>query len=418
MRIAIVGAGVAGLVSAHLLHGEHDVTLFDADERAGGHAQTLIVDLENGPTPVDVGFIVYNERNYPLLTSLFSRLGVVTRESDRSFAYADDVADVEWCGSSLTSLFAQPRNLLRPAFWSMLRDVTRFHRLAREALEAEHDLDESLGDFLTRGGFGDPFRSWYLVPMGAAIWSSSPERMLDFPATAFLRFFDNHGLLGLGDRPQWRTLVGGSRTYVEALTRPLGDRLRLSTPVRRVVRHDLHVEVHTDTGVELFDHVVLACHSDQALAMLDEPTDVEREVLAAIEYRPNSAVLHRDERFLPRRGRARASWNWRRRPDVAGPSVTYDLGRLQGLDVTRPVLLTLNPPAGDEPRDVLARLEFSHPVFDAASLRAQRRHAEIDGTEKVSFAGSYWGYGFHEDGARSAYQACRRLGVRGLEGVS
>ncbi len=415
MRIAIVGSGVSGLVCAHLLAERHDVVLYESAEGFGGHAHTITVTLDGTAHAVDTGFMVYNERNYPILTRLFAENEVSTRPSDMSFAMSDDEADVEWCGSSLATVFAQVRNVVRPAFWRMLRDVVRFNRAALALLDETENLGFSLGDFLRAGGYSSSFVEWYLVPMGAAIWSADPEQFLDFPAASLARFFANHGLLALRNRPQWRTVVGGSVSYVEALVEPLGARARRATPVRRVSRLDEGVAVESDAGVEVFDHVVMACHSDEALALLEAPTRLERELLSAIKYRENSAVVHTDVAMMPRRPRARASWNWRRRPGVAAPTLTYDLSRLQGLDSSRPLYLTLNQVDDVDPTQVLATLNFAHPVFDFAAMDAQRRHREISGVDRISYAGAYWGYGFHEDGARSAYEVCRALGVEVAE---
>jgi len=418
VRIAIIGSGVSGLVCAHLLARDHDVIVFEADDRAGGHAHTVSAEVDGEVHAIDTGFIVYNEGNYPILTRLFADLAVVTRPSDMSFAMADDDDDVEWCGTSLRALFAQRRNLWRPRFWSMLRDIVKFNRSAHALLNEPEDLDLTLERFLARENYGVHFIEWYLIPMGAAIWSADPSIFLQFPAAAFIRFFRNHGLLGVRDRPQWRTVVGGSATYVRTITDALGERLRLATPVRRVVRQPEGVEVHGDHGAEVFDHVIIATHSDQALAMLENPSDVERDVLGAIEYRPNDATLHTDESVMPRRRRARASWNWRRRPGVSAPTLTYDLTRLEGLSTRRSVYLTLNQPDAIDPAEVVASMTYWHPVFNAAAMRAQRRHDEISGRDGISYAGAYWGYGFHEDGARSALQVCRALGASVPEGVA
>lgn len=418
MRVAIVGSGVSGLVCAHLLHPAHEVTLFEADDRAGGHAHTVTTRIDGVTHQVDTGFIVYNERNYPILTRLFAELGVVTRPSDMSFAMASDEEDVEWCGSSLRAIFAQRRNLVRPAFLRMLADIVRFNRSAQQLLREPENLGYTLEDFLEAGRYSTQFKEWYLVPMGAAIWSADPSDFVKFPAAAFIRFFDNHGLLGIRDRPQWRTVVGGSIQYVSAITTTLGERVRLATPVTSLTRVAEGVIVRTATTAETFDHVIVATHSDQALALIESPTPAESEILSAITYRPNDATLHTDESLMPRRERARASWNWRRRGDVDAPTLTYDLTRLEGLDASRRVYLTLNQSHAIDPDLVLASMTYWHPVFDASAMRAQRRHAEISGRHAISFVGAYWGYGFHEDGARSAVDVCRSLGSVSAEGVS
>lgn len=418
MRIAIIGSGVSGLVCAHLLHPHHDVTLFEADVRPGGHAHTVTTQVDGVTLAVDTGFIVYNERNYPILTRLFAELGVATRASDMSFAMADDDQDIEWCGTSLRTVFAQGRNLVRPSFLRMLADVVRFNRSARRLLEEPENFGYTLEEFLSRGRYSRQFKDWYLVPMGAAIWSADPADFLRFPAAAFIRFFNNHGLLGVRDRPQWRTVVGGSAQYVNAITTRLGARLRLDTPVTSIAREDEGVTVRTAQGTESFDHVIVATHSDQALALLESPTAAEREVLSAISYRANEATLHTDVRVMPARERARASWNWRHRAGVNAPTLTYDLTRLEGLASPRRLYLTLNQSDAIDPEKVLASMTYWHPVFDSSALAAQHRHGEISGGHAISYVGAYWGYGFHEDGARSAVDVCRGLGAAIAEGVS
>ena len=416
MRIAVVGSGVSGLTSAYLLAPTHDVTLFESADRLGGHARTVSVRDQGRDLPVDTGFMVYNERNYPILSTLFRELDVPTRESDMSFSLVDDTRDVYWCGSSLNALFAQRRNLVRGDFWRMLRDVARFNRAARELATDGGNEDLTLRQFLARGRWSESFASWYLVPMGSAIWSIDPQEFLDFPAIACARFFDNHGLLELTDRPQWRTVVGGSKRYVDAVAKPLAGRVHLNAAVTKVVRRRRGVEVATQTGaIDTFDHVIIATHADEALRSLADPREVERDVLGALPYRSNLATVHRDESLLPRSSRARASWNWRRGAGEVGPTLTYDLARLQGHDVGEPLLLTLNRPAV-RPARVIETTTFRHPVFTAAGLRAQRRHGDVNGHGDISFVGAYWGMGFHEDGARSALRVARALGVAWREG--
>ena len=416
MRIAIIGSGVAGLTCAHLLSHEHDLTLFESDARAGGHAHTVSV-LEGGTTlDVDTGFIVYNERNYPLFTRILCELGVASRPSEMSFAVADEDKGVEWSGSSLASVFAQPRNLARPAFLRMLSDIVRFNRAARELVHQPVDLEFSLADFLATQRWSEGFLDWYLIPMGAAIWSCDPSVFTQFPAASFARFFDNHGLLGLGDRPEWRTIVGGSKRYVQAITAPLGERVRLGTSVTKVVRRRGSVEIATSDGaLEHFDHVIVATHSNQALRVLADPTAAEREVLGSIRYQRNVATLHRDETLLPRHRRARASWNWHQGTARHAPTLTYDLSRLQGLATSTPICLTLNRPEAVRDDLVLETMTYHHPVFDAPAMRSQLRRDEISDGD-VSYVGAYWGYGFHEDGARSAVEVCTKLGSTWAKG--
>jgi len=412
MRVAVVGSGISGLMCAHVLGRHHEVTVFEADDRAGGHAHTSRVTVAGREHAVDTGFIVYNEQTYPIFSRLIADLGVETRPTEMSFSVSDEGAGIEWASTSVQSVFAQPRNLVRPSFLRMLEEVLRFNRAARDLLSRSGNSDLTIGAFLSSGGWSEEFLEWYLVPMGAAIWSADPGEFLEFPAVALATFFESHGLLQVAGRPTWRTIVGGSATYVRAIVEPLGERMRLGAGVDKVVRRASGVELATIGGdVESFDHVVIATHSDQALRVLSDPTPAERDVLGAIRYRPNVATLHTDARMLPTRRRARASWNWRRRPDISGATLTYDLGRLQGLTSEVPICLTLNEPTAVAPDTVIETMTYLHPIFDAAAMRAQRRHGEISGRDGVSYCGAYWGYGFHEDGARSAIEVCRTLGV-------
>ena len=414
MRIAIVGTGISGLVCAHLLHREHDVTVFEADARPGGHTNTVRVELPGETHDVDTGFIVFNERNYPAFTRLLDRLGVASHPSDMSFSMVDERIGLEWCGTSARTLFAQRRNLARPAFHRMLVDVARFNHVARRLLDERDDSDATLADLLSTGRWSRGFVDWYLVPLGSAIWSADPQTFLHFPASTFARFFDNHGLLGLSGRPQWQTVAGGAARYVDAILAPLGDRVRLSTPVEKITRRDPGVELlAAGAPPETFDHVIVATHSDQALDVLSDATDTEREVLGAVAYQPNVATLHTDTRMLPRHRRAWASWNYHRLRDITDrATVTYHLNRLQGLRSEHEICLTLNRPDAIDPQRVLATFGYAHPVFDAAAVRAQRRAAEINGRNGTSFCGAYWGYGFHEDGVQSALRVCEQFGAR------
>lgn len=411
MRIAVVGGGVSGLVAAHSLHRAHEVTVFEAGAQAGGHALTVGLELDGAVHPVDLGFIVYNETTYPEFTRLLARLGVATRPSDMSFGFRCERSGVEWSGGSLSALFAQPSNLFRPSFLRMLRDVVRFNRRAPGWVEAGADAP-TLGALLDRNGFSREFRERYLVPMGAAIWSSTPERLLDLPAAFFVRFFRNHGLLGTTGHLRWRTIVDGSRRYVEALTRPFADRIRFESPVRRVRRVPGGVEVVVEGGPpERFDQVVIGAHADQALAMVEDPTPLEQEILGRFPYQRNRASVHVDERVLPRAARARASWNYLARPAPAeGVSVTYDLTRLQGLGTRRPLLESLNLDDALDGGSVLRRDTFEHPVFTTAGVAAQARWAEVSGRDRIHYCGAYWRNGFHEDGVVSGLAVARALG--------
>jgi uncharacterized protein len=415
MRVAVVGSGVAGLVCAHLLHQEHDVTVYEVNDRPGGHTNTVEVEVGGEIRPVDTGFIVYNDRTYPGFVGLLRHLGVETKDSDMSFSVSDERTGLEWRGTSLSTLFAQRRNAVNPRFQRMLLDVVRFNRAARRLATDGTDPGLTLGEFLAGGRWSRELVDGYLVPLGSAIWSADPTSFAQIPVLTFARFFDNHGLLRLGDQPRWRTIEGGAARYVEAILRPLAGRVRFGARVEKVVRRPAEgtVELRTTDGDPAeFDHVVLAAHSDQALRLLADPTVAEREILGAIRYQPNQATLHTDQRLLPRNRRAWASWNYHRMAaDTGQATVTYYMNRLQGIESSVPILVTLNRDADIDPSAVLGRFDYDHPVLDAAAVRAQRRRDEISGHGGTSFAGAYWGHGFHEDGVQSALHVCRRLGV-------
>jgi len=414
-KIAIIGGGISGLVAAYLLQPAHDVTLFEAREQVGGHASTASVEWEGRTLHVDTGFVVYNEVTYPNFVKLLARLGVKTEPTSMSFSVRCDRTGLEYCGTSLNTLFAQRRNLLRPSFYRMLRDITRFNRDARELLE-QGVKAPTLGELFRVQRYGREFVDQYIVPMAAAIWSASPARTLDFPAHFFIRFFRNHGLLGMTGHLQWRVISGGSRNYVEPLTASFRDRIRTSSPVGVVRRLADGVEV-TPAGrpPELYDEAVLALHSDQALRLLGDPTESERRILSAIPYQRNEALLHTDGSRLPANRRARASWNCRI-PAGGGETatLTYDMSRLQNLETQQPVCVSLNESGSVDPGKVLRRLDYSHPFFSTESLEAQKRHGEISGVNRTHYCGAYWRNGFHEDGVVSALRVCSRFG-RGLE---
>lgn len=410
MKVAIVGTGVSGLVAARRLHGEHDITVFEADDRVGGHVHTHDLNAGGRAFAVDTGFIVFNERTYPGFCALLDELGVASQPSAMSFSVRDERNGLEYNGHDLDTLFAQRRNLLRPSFWRMIADILRFNRQARELL-VDGDDDLTLGEYLDRGRWSRAFLERYILPMGAAIWSSGTAGMRAFPARAFVRFFENHGMLSVDDRPTWRVVRGGSRAYVEALVRPFRERIRSSSPVVAVRRGAEQVDVTVrGSPPERFDAVVLAVHSDQALAMLDDASAAERDVLGAIPYQTNEAVVHTDERMLPRAPRARAAWNYHvTGSDDLRAAVTYDMNVLQGLDAPVRFLVTLNHVASIDPRRVLRRIVYHHPVFTPAALAAQRRHGEISGMRRTVYCGAYWGYGFHEDGHRSGVLAAEQI---------
>jgi predicted NAD/FAD-binding protein len=421
MKIAIVGAGVSGLVAAHILHQHHDVTLFEANDYAGGHTHTVRVETDGGAWDVDTGFIVLNDRNYPSFSRLLRELGVATQPSDMSFGVSDPVGDFEYNGASANGLYAKRRHLVTPWFQRMVADLVRFNREARLLLTAQaHDrahAGPSLRAWLEQHRFSRPFVERLIVPQAAAVWSADPHQLWSFPARFLLEFFDKHGMLGFRDRPRWQTIAGGSRRYVEAIVQRVGERrVRLATPIRQIARHGEHVEL-TFAGrhePERFDHVVIATHSDQALHMLADPGEREHELLGAIRYQPNDVTLHTDRGLLPRRRRAWASWNYHLlERELGRPTVTYHMNRLQSLDADRELLVTLNRDGDVRAEQVLGRFRYEHPVFTAEGVAAQRRWHELEAVApRTSYCGAYWGWGFHEDGVVSALRACKRLGGR------
>ncbi len=411
MKIAVVGSGISGLASAWLLSQQHQVTLFEAGDYIGGHTHTVDIEVEGVSFPVDTGFLVFNDRTYPHLTAMFRALEVGTVASDMSFAVSLSDPDLEWAGSSLTTLFAQKRNLARPGFWRMLQDTLRFNRATAGALP-----EVTLGAYLTREGYSAEFRDWYLLPMGAAIWSCPTQAMLDYPLTTFVRFARNHGLLQITDRPQWHTVRGGGRQYVERIVNELTD-VRLATPVRSVLRDVDGVWLGLPGGdCERFDEVVLACHSDQALALLGSAASVaERRILGAIRYQSNRAVLHTDASLLPRDPRVWSAWNYMtgtRHDRPQSVSVSYLINHLQPLPVSTPVIVSLNPHIEPDPAKVIGDYDYDHPLFDQAAIDAQAQLAAIQGVERLWFCGAWGGYGFHEDGLASALAVANRLGCR------
>jgi uncharacterized protein len=407
VHIAIIGSGIAGLGCAWLLRRRgHHVTLFEANDYLGGHAHTVDVTLDGITAPVDTGFLVYNDRTYPKLIALFDELSVASAPSTMSFSVRDDADNVEWAGTSLGALFAQPLNALRPAFWSMLWDILRFNRETTAMHRAGRVYEITLGEFLDDRGFSPAFRSWYLLPMAAAIWSAPTSEILEFPLPSFIDFCDRHGLLQIFDRPQWRTVIGGARTYVRRIAEVLAD-VRLATPVRLVRRHEGRVEIATSTTKsEAFDQAVLACHSDQALVLLADATPVETSLLGSIRYQSNRVVLHTDTRLMPARRRAWAAWNYIGPAETAARrpvAVSYWLNRLQPLPFARPLIVTLNPPFEPASNCVLGEFDYSHPVVKNAAVTAQHRFAKIQGERGTWYAGAWLGHGFHEDGLASAY---------------
>jgi predicted NAD/FAD-binding protein len=405
VKIAVIGSGIAGNVAAHHLCREHEITVFEAAGHVGGHTHTHDIEHEGRAVAVDTGFIVCNDRTYPNFLALLAELGVELQASDMSFS-VQTATGLEYNGTSLNSLFAQRRNLVHPAFWRMIRDILRFNREAPRLLDSPDD-SLRLGDYLDAQGYSPRFIEHYILPMGAAIWSAGTDTLRAFPARYFVRFFHNHGMLTVADRPQWRTVRGGSARYVEKLTAGFRDRIRLRTPVESVRRTPAGVFVKpAGAEAERFDRVFFACHSDQALRMLADASPAERTVLGAIRYQRNEVLLHTDTRVLPKRRLAWAAWNYHlvdRATERA--SVTYHMNYLQRIESRTPLLVTLNLSDRVDARCVIRAMTYEHPVFTPAAVAAQARHAQIDGVDRAYFCGAYWGFGFHEDGVVSALAA-------------
>jgi uncharacterized protein len=413
-RIAVVGSGIAGLSAAWLLSRRHAVTLFEANDYLGGHTHTVDVSLDGITAPVDTGFLVFNDRTYPNLIALFDHIAVQSCASDMSFSVRLEDAGIEWAGASLDTVFAQRRNLLRPAFWGMLADILRFNREATALARSTCGATGSLGEFLDAGRYGDAFRDWYLLPMAGAIWSCPTAAMLRYPAQTFFRFCDNHGLLQVSDRPQWRTVVGGARSYVEKLAAGISD-IRLATPVRGVRRLAQGVVLQAGGQEFRFDAVVLACHSDQALRLLADADTEERAVLGAVGWQDNEVVLHTDKSFLPRSQSAWSAWNYHAggEADAGRPvGVSYLINKLQPLPFRRPVIVTLNPARAPRAESVIDRYVYAHPVFDLGSDAAQASLSRLQGRRSTWYCGAWTGYGFHEDGLKAGMAVAAAMGAR------
>ena len=415
MRVAVVGSGISGLSVAWLLSQKYQVTLFEAGNYLGGHTNTVDVTVDGITAPVDTGFLVFNERTYPNLVELFSHLGVRTASSEMSFSVRIDEERVEWAGNSLASVFAQKRNLVKPEFWRMLKDILRFNRESQEIVRSGRSANVSLGEFLVRGGYGRAFRDWYLLPMSGAIWSCPTRQMLDYPVDTFFRFCHNHGLLQLTGRPVWKTVVGGGREYVRRLAASIED-IRLASPVEAVVRDTDGVRLRLENGTtEGFSQIVFACHSDQALALLADIVDIEKKLLSRFSYQQNRAVLHMDNSLLPRNREAWAAWNYiagTGAPDARPVSVSYLINKLQPLPFATPVIVTLNPTHAPRADSVIGEFDYMHPIFDRAAIDAQQELPAIQGKRHTWFCGAWTGYGFHEDGLKSALSVANALGVQ------
>ncbi|MGD9309628.1 MAG: FAD-dependent oxidoreductase [Desulfosarcina sp.] len=412
MRIAIIGTGISGMTTGYLLGDEHEVTAYEANSTIGGHTATVDVSLGGRTWPVDTGFIVFNHKTYPHFTRLLDLLKVATQPSVMSFSLQDLQSGLVFCPSSLNALFIQRKNLVRPQFYRMLVDALRFRRHIRTLLDTGDDRS-TLEAFLTARRYSDEFIHRFLIPLGAAIWSAGPDAFKQFPARYFAEFFENHGFLNIIDQPQWRVIQGGSRNYLPALSRPFAGRIRLNSPVVAVNRSAESVTLKTADGqVDAFDHVVIATHSDQALALLADPSETERAVLGQIDYQENQVVLHTDTTVLPIQRAAWASWNYLKpQHDRDRVALTYNMNMLQGLDAPETFCVSLNIGDRVDPEKVIRQFVYHHPVYTPESLVARRRHREISGVNRTSFCGAYWGYGFHEDGVNSALAVCREFGV-------
>jgi predicted NAD/FAD-binding protein len=408
MRIAVIGTGISGNVAARHLCREHDVTVFEAAGHVGGHTHTHDITWRGEKHAIDTGFIVFNDWTYPNFIALLEEIGAAALPTEMSFSSRCEASGIEYNGASLNKLFSQRRNLLRPAFHAMIRDILRFNRESRELIN-HGDEGLTLGSYLAENNYGRMFVNNYIIPMGAAIWSTDPQQMLDFPACHFVRFFANHGLLNIKDRPQWRVIAGGSREYVEKLVAPFRERIRLNEAVLAIRRLPTHVELRTSSGArERYDQVFIASHSDQALAMLTDPTQLERQVLGAIPYQHNDVVLHTDTSLLPKSKRAWAAWNYLRKRDDSGQvTVTYNMNILQKLQSETTFCVTLNDTHSIDPDRILQHIRYQHPVFTAAGVTAQQRQQEINGRHRTWYCGAYWRNGFHEDGVVSALNALK-----------
>ena len=413
-KIAIIGSGISGLTCAHMLSKQHDITVFEANDYIGGHTHTVPVSVDGESFMIDTGFIVCNDRNYPNFLKLMDALKVEIKPTEMSFSVRNPALKLEYNGHNLNTLFSQRLNIFRPSFHRLVKDILRFNKASRAAIEANEIESISLDEFILQQGLSPQFRENYLLPMVAAIWSCSLTQAGEFPLAFFLRFFLNHGLLDIKNRPQWYVLSKGSSSYIEPMTEGLTQRIKLNSPVRRVTRTDAGVEVDVSGSVETFDEVIMACHSDQALAMLSDATPAENSILGDIGYQENDVILHMDPSIMPKKSLSWASWNF-----LAGqseldeaPIVTYCMNVLQGIHSTRPFLVTLNARHKIDPSKILQEFRYDHPIYSEESVMAQGRRSEICGTNRVHYCGAYWYSGFHEDGVRSALDVCDRFGMR------
>lgn len=412
MKVVIIGSGISGLGAAYLLNeAGHDVRIYEKNNYIGGHSRTIEVNIGGKKIPVDTGFIVFNYRNYPNLTGMFKHLNVVVEKSDMSFGASIANGWFEYGTQNVSNVFTQKENVLRPQFWKMIYDILKFNRNAKKYIES----DLTLGQCLEELGMGEWFKHYYLLAMGGAIWSTPMKGMLDFPARAFIRFFDNHGLITINDQPQWYTVTGGSREYVKKLTASFKDKIKLNCGASKVERNNGKITVHdTNGGSEEFDNIIFACHSDQAIRLLQDPTDQEKKIIGAIKYQPNNIIVHSDESFMPKRKGAWASWVYLsegKQDSNNSISLSYWMNRLQNIESVKPIIVTLNTSRKPNPQLVHDQHVFEHPVFDEAAISAQDKVDSIQGQNNTWYCGAYLKYGFHEDGFSSAVKVAQKLGV-------
>lgn len=408
MKIAIIGSGISGNTLAYHLNSNHQITLFESNSRVGGHSHTHKIEIFNQKLNVDTGFIVFNKKTYPHFINLLHELKVPYENSAMSFSVKDSQKDFEYNGTNLNALFAQRKNLISPTFYKMIKEILRFNKNSTLLLKDNEEI--SLGEYLDREAYSDFFKKYYILPMGSAIWSSDVKTMMTFPAKFFVRFFDNHGMLNINDRPQWLTITGGSINYVKKLISPFEKKIKLNSQIKSVERKNDHVAIQFHDRTERFDWVFFACHSDEALKLIKSPTQDEKNVLKAIPYTDNEVILHFDERFMPRRKLAWAAWNYHVTEDSSSPvSLTYNMNILQNLKTNVPVLVTLNPQEKIDKHKIIKKLSYAHPQYSLKSIEAQSKHHLISGVNRTSFAGAYWGNGFHEDGVKSAIDAIEQF---------
>lgn len=410
MKIAIIGSGISGMTAAYLLHDHHEITLFEAAPYIGGHTRTETVHLGNKSYHIDTGFIVYNEKTYPHFTRLLKKLNVPTKATEMSFGVKDKNTGIEYRATNLSTLFANRKNIFKPEIYKIIYDILRFNNISQTFLE-NPTYELTLGEFLVQNNFSNSFKELFILPMGGAIWSTSPETMLDFPALFFIRFFHNHGFLNRKGQPIWRVIEGGSKNYIPYLTKGFKDSIKLSTPVLKVRRESENVRLETQTGgSQFFDHVIFATHSDQALKILENPHAEEKQILQSLPYQPNEAILHTDINVLPENPKARASWNvYLYNGEKSQVTVSYWMNRLQGLDVPHPFIVSLNCKNLIDPEKIIKTISFDHPLFTCEGMKAQENHPLMINRDRISFCGAYWRNGFHEDGVVSALSVAQKI---------